>query len=103
MRVAAVNNDIALFQVRDELVDNLVNGLPRFHKDHDLAGTLEVGGQFFDAVAADDVFVLATAIDEVVDLFDGAVVHRHAESLALHIEHEVFTHDREADEAHVHF
>jgi len=41
MGVATVNDDVALFEVRNECIDELVNGTPGFDEKDDSTGLLE--------------------------------------------------------------
>ena len=47
--VAAVNDDVAGFEVGEEVVDELVHGLAGFDHEHDAARLLEEGDHFLDA------------------------------------------------------
>ena len=101
--VAAVDDDVARLEVREDLLDEVVDGLAGLDEHHHLAGALEVRAELLDAVAADELLARAAARDELVHLLDGAVVHRHGEALALHVEDEVLAHHRQSDQSDVCF
>ena len=55
VRVSTINDDIALFEVRGQLIDKIIDGRACFDKKDDLARTLELGGKFFNGVSTLDV------------------------------------------------
>ena len=55
MRVATVNDDITLFEVRSQLTDEVIDGVPCFNEEDDLARTLELEDKFFDGVGPLDI------------------------------------------------
>ena len=55
VRVSTVNNDIALFEVRGQLFDEVIDGGACFDKKDDLARTLELGGKFLNGMGTLDV------------------------------------------------
>ena len=101
MRVAAVDQDVALVEVRNDLFDERVDRLARLDHDHQLARPGEALAQFLDTVAADDVLVLGPAIDEVIDLAGGPVETSDGEALALHVKDEVFSHHCQSHQSNV--
>lgn len=52
--VATVNDDITLVKVRQERLDELVDGLAGHDQEHDTAGTLELGAELLDGVGTND-------------------------------------------------
>ena len=71
VRVTTVNDDVALFEVRLELGDKVVDGLAGLDEENDTAGTLEVLAQLLDRTGADNVGPLGFVLEEVVDLGGG--------------------------------
>ena len=55
MRVATVNDDITLFEVRSQLIDEVIDGASCFNEEDDLARTLELRDKFFDGVGPLDI------------------------------------------------
>jgi hypothetical protein len=51
VRIASVNDDITLFEVRGELTDEVINSRACFDEKDDLARTLELGNKLFDRVS----------------------------------------------------
>ncbi len=101
MGVAAVDQDVARLEQRGDLLDHLIDGRAGLDHDHDLARPLQRGDQLLDGVAADDLFALGPAGEELVDPSAGAVEHGHGVAVALHVQDEVFAHDGQADQADV--
>lgn len=54
MRVATVNDDITLVEMRQEGLDELVDGLASHDQEHDTTGTLELGAELLDGVSTND-------------------------------------------------
>src|SRR5207237_7726274 len=98
---AAVDEDVAAFEERGDLVDDVVDGLAGLDHHHDLAGPLEAGDEVLEVGGADEPLALAAAVDERLDLLGVAVEHGAGEPAALHVEDEVLAHDGEADETDV--
>ena len=59
--VAAVDQDVARLEQRDQLVDHVVDRRPGLDHDHDLARRLQGGDQLLDRVGADDLLPLGPA------------------------------------------
>ena len=60
VRVAAVDNDVALLEVRLELGDEVVDGRAGLDEEDDLAGALELLAELLDRVGADDRLACCT-------------------------------------------
>lgn len=101
MAVAAVDDDIAGFEMREQLIDEGVDGRARLHEQDDAAWALEQGHELRDGVCADHVRARGGAGQKGVGLRGGAVVHGHGVAVVVHVEHEVLAHDGQADEADV--
>ena len=89
------------FEGGQDVVDHLVDGVAGLDHEHDAAGALEQAGKLFDGVRADDLGALGFVGDEVIDLGDGAVEDGDLESVVVHVEDEVLSHDGKADEADI--
>ena len=103
MRIAAVDDDVALFQMGNQLLDEGIHRRAGLHHEHDLPGLFQIFHQFLDGIGADDVLALAAAFYKVGHLGGGAVEHGHGEALGFHVHYQVFTHDCQADEADICF
>jgi len=55
MGVTAINDDITLLQMGDELLDEGVNGVTGLDKEDDFAGPLQLGSELLDGVSTLDV------------------------------------------------
>src|SRR6185503_17044061 len=98
-RIAAVDDDVSSFKVRQDCGDGFVDRGAGFDHEHDAAWTLEKGRELGDGVGADDIGSFCFIGDEVVDLGDGPVEDRDLESMVVHVEDEILSHDCKADEA----
>ena len=85
----------------DELLDQRVYRVSGFNQQHDPARLLQVLYQLFNAVAPNNALAFCASLDKVVHPVAGAVVHRHAESLVGHVEHEIFAHHRQTDQTNI--
>ena len=101
MRVAAVDQNVARLEQRGQLVDHVIDRKPRLDHDHDLPRRLERRDQVHDRMRADDLLPLGSSLDERVDLGGRTIEHGDGESVALHVQDEVFTHHGQADQADV--
>ena len=101
--IAAVNENIAVVEQRKKLLDHIVYGLSRFDHHKHLARLFQIVNQFFETVAANDIFSGGSAVDELVHFFRRAVEDRHSEALRLHVHDQVFTHNGKADETNICF
>ena len=64
-------------------------------------GETQTADQLLERMATDESLALGAAGNEVVDLFDGAVVNGDAIAATLNIQSQVFAHHGQADEAKV--
>ena len=103
MGVAAVDQNITVVEQRKKLLDHIVYGLTGFYHHEHLAGLFQTVHQFFEAVAANDVFPDGSAVYEFIHLFRRAVEYGHGEALRLHVHDQVFTHNGKADETNICF
>ena len=103
MGVAAVDQNISVAQQRQELFNHIVHGLSRFDHHKHLARLFQIVNQFFETVAADDIFSGGSAVYKFVHFFRRAVEHGHGEALRLHVHDQVFTHNGKADETNICF
>jgi hypothetical protein len=99
--VAAVDENVAGVQQRQQSIDQLIHRPARFHEHDYLARTAEGGDEFLDAARGDEILAAAAASHQVIDARDAAIEHRDAKSLALHVQRQVLAHHGEADEADV--
>ena len=103
IRVAAVDDDVALLQKRRELGKHLVHRAAGANEHHHAARRLKAVHQFLQRIRAHDVAALAPAFDKVAHLVRIAVEHRHAEAVIQHVDDQILTHDRKADHSDIRF
>ena len=101
VRVAAVDENVALLQQRQQGLDELVHGRAGLHQEHHPPGFLELAHELLRRVGANDRLALGFVLEEVIDLRDGAVVRTDGVSVIGHVQDEVLAHDGQADEANV--
>ncbi len=100
--VAAVDDDVVGGEKGDQAVDHGVGGLAGLDEDDDLAGKADGLDEFLEGLAADEAAGGGGVFgDELLGLFDGAVVDRDFKAVVGDVEGEVLTHDGEADESDV--
>ena len=102
MRVAAVDDEIARLEVRQQRFDKVIHGLARLDHQHDLAGTLQQADHLFDRVGADDVRVsFGCLVQELVDFGHGAVERNHGVAVVGHIQNQVLAHHCQTDQSDI--
>ena len=111
MRVAAVDDDVALVEkgkkFGDDRVDRRVlgierefrsgNGVFRLNHQHNFARAFELGNQLFEGVCADELIALGLRFggrEEIVDLASRAVEDRDVKAMIHHVQNEILAHDR---------
>ena len=67
-RIAAVDDDVAGFEMREELLDEFVHGLAGLDEHHDAARALQLADHFLDGMRADDLGALGFLGEELVHL-----------------------------------
>src|SRR5207253_7860311 len=71
IRVAAVNDDVALIEMRLELLDDRIHGTAGFDQQDDLARALDGFNELLDGISADDLLAFGVrlgAVEELVHL-----------------------------------
>ena len=89
------------FEMRQQLLDHLVDRVAGLDHQHDAARPLQQLDQLFDRVRADDLRALRLVVDELVHLGDGAVEHGHLVAVVVHVQDQVLAHDGQADQADI--
>ena len=100
-RVAAIDDDVAGSEERQEGLDQLVDSRARLHHHHHLPRRLEGGHEVFERVAADDIRLVAPAGSEGVGDARRAVVDGDRIPAAGDVEGQVFPHHRQADQSDI--
>ena len=100
-RVAAIDDNVSGFKMRQDAVDHLVDGRAGLHHQHHPPWPLERFDQFRDGVGAHDLRAGGFAGDELVNLGDGPVEHGYAIPVVVHIQDEVLAHHSKADQSDI--
>ncbi len=100
-RVAAVDDDVAGFQARQQLLNKIVHRLARLDEHHDPARFLELLDHFFDGMGAEHFGAVGFFGQKFVHLGGGAVVSHHDEAVVVHVQNQILAHDRQADQGDV--
>src|SRR4051812_23613984 len=100
-RISAVDDHVALFEKRRELSDDRVHRSAGLDHDHGFARTLQGRHEFFDRPHRLDVFPFCFPGGEFLCDLPRPIERGHAKSLRFHVQDEVFTHDREANQSDI--
>ncbi len=101
VRVAAVDDDVALLEMRQQLLDHLIDRVAGLHHQHDAPRPLQHFREFFDGMRADYLRALGFVVDELVDFGNGSIEDRHFVSVVVHVQDQVLAHDGKADQSDV--
>ena len=101
MRVAAVDDYVAVVEKRKQFFYHVVNRLSRFYHHHDAARLFKRRDELLERIRADDVLAFGASLDEILYLFGRAVEYRNLKAVAFHIHNEVFPHYRKTDKSYV--
>ena len=99
--VAAVDDEVARFEERDELVDHRIDRRPGLHHDHDRAWRRQRTDERLDRGGRGELALAAVVGDERVGLRRRAVVHGDREAVGRDVAGEVLAHHRESGEPEV--
>src|SRR5690606_12843208 len=99
VRVARVDDDVAGFQQRCELVDHGVGGGARLHHDDDLAWSFERGHELLRGVGRYELAFGTELLDQVLGPLSGPVVQGHGVSVTGQVTCQVASHHGEAGDA----
>jgi hypothetical protein len=88
----------------EEHFDKLIHRISGFDHEHDLARAFQEGTELFQRPGAEyGVSSLCRSVYEIIHLRHRAVVGGHAEPLVIHIEDQVLSHHRQADQSYISF
>ncbi len=96
--VPAVDDDVAFFEQRQELVQHLIDGRARFDHEHDPARLLQCADQLFER-RGDRELLRCVLGDEALRLLRLAIPDGDGETVLLDVERQVGAHHAEADHA----
>ena len=101
--VAAVNQDITLFQQRCQRLNQCIHRFSRFDHHEDLARFLQCRYQLFRCVRSDKVLPGRPSVDKGIHFLRCPVVYRNGKAFGFHVHRQVFTHDGKSDYADICF
>ena len=103
MGVSSIYNDVARLQNLQQLVNQSIHRAACLHHQKYLSGFFQRIRQFFQAVAADNMFTGGPPLHKGIHLFRRPVKNRDGKTLGLHIHNQVFAHDRQTDQTDICF
>jgi hypothetical protein len=102
VRIAAVDNQIARFQVGQQRLDEVVHGLACLDHQHDLAGPFQQAHHLFERARADNGFpALGGVVQAFIHLGDRPIVRHHRVAVVVHVHDQVLAHDCQTDQSDV--
>lgn len=117
--VTSINDDIALLEVWEESLNEVIDWLSGHDEEHDAAWSLELSTELLDGVSTLNglsyiayqsrvltfgrlvLLTLSLILEEVVDLRNGTVESDNVESVVGSVENQILTHDSKTDEAEI--
>jgi hypothetical protein len=96
VRVAGVDDHVALFEQRRELLDDGVRRAARLDHDHDLPGPLQRVHELLRGVRRDEVALVAELLHQRAGPLLGPVVQGHRVAVPGQVAGQVAAHDRQA-------
>ena len=101
LRVAAVDQDVARLEVRQKLVDHVVDRLARLHHDDDGARLGDRRDEIRQRLRREEAALAAVLAHELVGAFAMAIVERHAKAFSRRVAGEIGAHHGEAEHADI--
>ncbi|QBM85749.1 hypothetical protein METSCH_A03740 [Metschnikowia aff. pulcherrima] len=101
VRVTTVNDDVTLLQVRQQRLNEGVDGLTSLDQKHDSSWSLQVGHELLDGVGTNDGLALGLVVQELVDLGHRSVVSNDGEALVGGVQDQVLAHDGQTDQTKI--
>ena len=102
-RVAAVDDDVALVEMRDQLLDEVIHRLAGLDQHHHAPWRLEFGDHFFNRMRAKHLGALGFVGEEVINLVGGTVVDDDGKTVVIHVQNQILAHDGKANQCDVSF
>ena len=102
-RIAAVDDDVAFLEMRQELVDHLVDRLAGLDHDEDRAGLRDAGDELGQRLGREKTAFFAVLGDQRVGALVIAIEDRNAEPLVRGVSRQVCAHDGQSHNANVSF
>ena len=99
--VAAVDENISRFEVRQQLRNDVVDCASRLDHHHDSARPPERGAKLCRRICGQNVFAVGASGDEFAGAFGRTVVNSDGEAFGLHVQNKILPHHSESDHADV--
>ena len=100
-RVAAVDDDVALLEMGQELVDHVVDRLAGLDHDEDGARLGDAGDKLWQRLGREEAAFAAVLRHELVGPLGIAVEHRDAEPMPRRVSRQIGAHDGQSEDADV--
>jgi hypothetical protein len=91
VRVTTINDDVALLQEGQQLLNPVIDSLTGLDEQHDTARGLELADKLLDAVSANNGRALGFVFQESVDLGDSSVESANGEAVVGHVHDEILS------------
>jgi len=101
MGVSTVNDDVALFDEGEHLLNEVVDRRTSHDQKHHTTRLLELGNELLNRMGSDNGFALGLILEEAIDLGDGSVESNNGEAVIRSVENQILAHDREANETEI--
>ena len=101
MFVSAIDNDIAWFQVREQLLDQIIDGWTGFDQCHDQAWLLERLNELGNAVASNKLLAFGSARHQLINLVRGSVINRDGITTTFNVEGQILAHHSQTDQTKI--
>ena len=84
-RIAAVDEDVSLFDKRQDLFNHVVNGVARLHHQHDAPRRFEQLHKLGHRMRAHHLGACRFILEEIIHLGDGSIEDRHLVTVVIHV------------------
>ena len=101
MRIAGVDDDVAVIEQRGQVVDDGIGAVAGLDHDDDRPWLLEALHEVFELFVRDEVSFVTVINDQLVGAAVSAVVNRDGEAVASKVPGQVATHHAETSDADI--
>src|SRR4029077_14269729 len=100
-RISSIDDDIALFEQRDQFIDDRVNWRSSLHHHHCYARLFQRSDKLLNRAGWLNVFAFGTSDSEFLGNFRRAIEYSDRKSLRFDVECEIFAHHTQTDQANI--
>src|SRR5436190_24045958 len=100
-RISSIDNDVSLFEQRDEFIDDRVHGRPSLHHHHCYTRLFQRSDKLLNRAGWLNVFSLSASGSEFLGNFCRAIEYSDGKTFRFQVKDEIFAHHTEADEAKI--